>query len=103
MTRPAELSEAADLSEWLELAAPATPLSATNWRRGAICAQVDPEMFFPEKGGSTRQAKRVCNGCPVQVFCLEEAIENDEGFGIWGSMSTRERRNERRRGHVRSV
>lgn len=49
-------------------------------------------MFFPEKGGSTRQAKRVCNGCPVQVFCLEEAIENDEGFGIWGSMSTRERR-----------
>ena len=30
------------------------------WQERALCAQTDPEAFFPEKGGSTREAKRVC-------------------------------------------
>ena len=34
------------------------------WQDRALCAQTDPEAFFPEKGGSTREAKRVCRGCP---------------------------------------
>ncbi|MFM8926978.1 MAG: WhiB family transcriptional regulator, partial [Rhodoluna sp.] len=35
------------------------------WQRDAICSQTDPEAFFPEKGGSTRDAKRICSGCDV--------------------------------------
>ena len=31
-----------------------------DWQERALCAQTDPEAFFPEKGGSTREAKRVC-------------------------------------------
>ncbi|WP_337558424.1 WhiB family transcriptional regulator, partial [Duodenibacillus massiliensis] len=31
-----------------------------------MCAQTDPEAFFPEKGGSTRDAKRVCAKCEVR-------------------------------------
>ena len=31
-----------------------------NWQERALCAQTDPEAFFPEKGGSTRDAKKVC-------------------------------------------
>ena len=31
-----------------------------SWQERALCAQTDPEAFFPEKGGSTREAKRVC-------------------------------------------
>ena len=62
------------------------------WQEQALCAQTDPEAFFPEKGGSTREAKRICSDCPVRLECLEFALANDERFGIWGGMSERERR-----------
>src|SRR3954452_11508589 len=63
-----------------------------GWQERALCAQTDPEAFFPEKGGSTREAKRVCLGCGVRPECLEYALQNDERFGIWGGLSERERR-----------
>lgn len=62
------------------------------WQERALCAQVDPEAFFPEKGGSTREAKRVCGRCPVRVDCLQHALEHHEAFGIWGGLSERDRR-----------
>src|SRR6266436_819917 len=62
------------------------------WQERALCAQTDPEAFFPEKGGSTREAKRVCMSCDVRSECLEYALANDERFGIWGGLSERERR-----------
>ena len=63
-----------------------------TWRLNALCAETDPEAFFPEKGGSTREAKRVCIGCDVRAECLEFALAGDERFGIWGGLSERERR-----------
>ena len=66
--------------------------SELEWQARALCAQTDPEAFFPEKGGSTREAKRVCMSCEVRVQCLDYALENDERFGIWGGLSERERR-----------
>jgi WhiB family transcriptional regulator, redox-sensing transcriptional regulator len=63
-----------------------------GWQERALCAQTDPEAFFPEKGGSTREAKRVCGGCEVRAECLGYALEHDERFGIWGGLSERERR-----------
>ncbi|MFK4091096.1 WhiB family transcriptional regulator [Kribbella sp. NPDC020789] len=65
---------------------------ADDWQDRGLCAQTDPESFFPEKGGSTRDAKKICAGCPVAAQCLEWALENDERFGIWGGKSERERR-----------
>jgi len=62
------------------------------WQADALCAQTDPEAFFPEKGGSTREAKSVCRSCEVRQECLEYALAHDERFGIWGGMSERERR-----------
>ena len=52
-----------------------------SWQDRALCAQTDPEAFFPEKGG-----------CEVKAECLEYALANDERFGIWGGLSERERR-----------
>ncbi|MCX4664218.1 WhiB family transcriptional regulator [Streptomyces sp. SID4919] len=63
-----------------------------GWQERALCAQTDPESFFPEKGGSTREAKKVCLACEVRSECLEYALANDERFGIWGGLSERERR-----------
>ncbi|WP_116282027.1 WhiB family transcriptional regulator [Subtercola boreus] len=62
------------------------------WQTDSLCAQTDPEAFFPEKGGSTRDAKRICQTCEVKSQCLEYALQNDERFGIWGGLSERERR-----------
>jgi WhiB family transcriptional regulator, redox-sensing transcriptional regulator len=63
-----------------------------SWQERSLCAQTDPEAFFPEKGGSTREAKKICVGCEVRAECLEYALANDERFGIWGGLSERERR-----------
>jgi WhiB family redox-sensing transcriptional regulator len=70
---------------------------AQSWQERALCAETDPEAFFPEKGGSTREAKKICSGCEVKAECLEYALGNDERFGIWGGLSERERRRLRRR------
>ena len=71
-----------------------------GWQDQALCAQTDPEAFFPEKGGSTREAKRICSGCDVRAECLEYALAHDERFGIWGGLSERERRRLKRRGDI---
>jgi WhiB family redox-sensing transcriptional regulator len=68
-----------------------------SWQERALCAQTDPEAFFPEKGGSTREAKKICTGCEVRSECLEYALAKDERFGIWGGLSERERRRLKRR------
>jgi WhiB family redox-sensing transcriptional regulator len=66
------------------------------WQSDSLCAQTDPEAFFPEKGGSTRDAKKICTTCEVKAQCLDYALHNDERFGIWGGLSERERRRLRR-------
>jgi WhiB family transcriptional regulator, redox-sensing transcriptional regulator len=70
---------------------------ALSWQERALCAQTDPEAFFPEKGGSTREAKKVCLACDVRGECLEYALAHDERFGIWGGLSERERRKLKKR------
>jgi WhiB family redox-sensing transcriptional regulator len=66
------------------------------WQEYSNCLGVDPDLFFPERGASTREAKEVCRGCVVREQCLEFAIRHGEKFGIWGGLSERERRRIRR-------
>jgi len=63
-----------------------------SWQADALCAQTDPEAFFPEKGESTEQAKKVCAVCKVQENCRAYALSNDEKFGVWGGLSESELR-----------
>jgi WhiB family redox-sensing transcriptional regulator len=67
-----------------------------SWQAFANCLGVDPDLFFPERGASTKEAKQVCQGCVVREDCLEYALANGEKFGIWGGLSERERRRIRR-------
>lgn len=62
------------------------------WQDLANCRGADPDLFFPERGASTRTAKGICRDCQVRAECLEFAIVSSEKFGIWGMMSERERR-----------
>ncbi len=67
-------------------------VSNLAWKVDALCAQVDSEIFFPERGESTKAAKKVCASCPVQAACLHHAIDNDETIGVWGGLSGRDLR-----------
>lgn len=67
-----------------------------TWQDNAECSTVDPELWFPEKGGSPSVAKFICADCPVRTQCLEYAVENSINYGIWGGLSVKERRPLRR-------
>jgi WhiB family redox-sensing transcriptional regulator len=98
--RTADSAAADRPAAWLGLPGFADPRDVDGelaWQVDALCAQTDPEAFFPEKGGSTRDAKKVCSACTVRSECLEYALGNDERFGIWGGLSERERRRLRKR------
>ena len=63
-----------------------------SWQDNASCSGADADLFFPERGASTRQAKAICGQCEVRIECLEFALRHGEKFGIWGGLSERERR-----------
>lgn len=68
-------------------------MNRPDWYDDALCAQVGyTDLWFPEKGGSTADAKRVCAACPALALCREYAIERPELVGVWGATSERERR-----------
>ena len=70
-----------------------------EWMDRGRCAEVDPELFFPLKGGSAKEAKRVCRSCEVRAECLAWALAQPaELDGIWGGTSVSERRLMRRMG-----
>lgn len=59
---------------------------------GALCAQADPDEWFPDKGESNATAKAICTACPVINECLDYALTNNEQWGIYGGLSHLERR-----------
>jgi WhiB family redox-sensing transcriptional regulator len=63
----------------------------------AACKGRDIRSFYPERGGSTAEARSACRQCPVLDACLEYALEHDERFGIWGGTSEKEREKARRK------
>lgn len=64
---------------------------AEQWMMKGLCGQVDPEVFFPPKGGSGKQARRICNVCPVMEACREYAINRPQIGGIWGGLTENQR------------
>jgi WhiB family transcriptional regulator, redox-sensing transcriptional regulator len=78
-------------ASWWELLNLGSP-DGVRWMRDGLCAQTDPDAFFPGKGEPTGPAKAVCLACPVRTECLAYALDRDERFGVWGGTSPRERR-----------
>jgi hypothetical protein len=60
-----------------------------KWRDEALCAQVDPELFFEKNANA---AKRVCASCRVAPQCLNEALEDEIPYGVWGGVAAHQRR-----------
>lgn len=62
-----------------------------TWRDRALCREVDPEIFYPARGGDPRPGKAVCGQCSVRTPCLDYAMDANERYGIFGGLSVKER------------
>jgi len=71
-------------------------IAPPEWMAAGLCAEVDPDLFYPESGAPNRDAKRICAGCDVRAKCLAYALAHRERFGVWGGTTERERRRMRR-------
>ena len=66
----------------------------------ALCAEIDPEIWFPSTENGRVQssyeaagyAKSVCARCPLALACLTTALHNKEEYGIWGGATPNERK-----------
>ncbi|WP_078314741.1 WhiB family transcriptional regulator [Mycobacterium sp. D16Q16] len=74
-------------------------LDELEWQVKAVCRGMSTDIFYDaetQRGALRKQyevqAKRICNECPVRVPCAAHAIRTDEPHGVWGAMTTRERR-----------
>lgn len=72
---------------------------AASCRTGELVQGVSDQarvtLFHPGRNSTKRAvalAKRICAGCPVQMECLDYAIEANENIGIWGGLGAKERR-----------
>ena len=76
------------------------PIDPEDWQLHAACRGRQGLFFPPDDETETRierrrreaQAKAICAGCVVGLECLDEAMEHQERFGVWGGMTERERR-----------
>lgn len=82
---------ASTVRDWVDTRVGRSYEDPATWAPWGLCAETDPEAFFPEKGGSARAAKRVCRGCPVRRECLRYALATDQRFGVWGATTVEER------------
>ena len=67
-----------------------------SWHQDARCAQpdVDPDIFYVERGQSSKAARAVCAECCVRDECFAYALSDPDAkaWGVWGGTTPRERR-----------
>ena len=74
-----------------EGAAPVRSTWVKDWAQYAVCSKTEPDALFV-RGAAQQAAKQVCVGCPVIAECLADSLDNRTEFGVWGSMTERQRR-----------
>ena len=62
-----------------------------KWMEDGACRQVDPNIFFPDRGENPRRGKEVCGNCPVFAQCRAYALSDPSIKGVWGGTTTIER------------
>jgi Transcription factor WhiB len=74
-----------------------------DWRGASLCGQSDPDAWYPEKGGSVREVRRICRRCPVREQCLADGLAAEEAHGVWGGLTVSELSAERERNPRRTL
>ena len=76
-------------------------LPGRRWVKQAACLGHDPDLWFlDDQTGSYREARAICNDCPVRIECLDWAIDSHTEHGLWGGLNPTERKQLRRRQHL---
>lgn len=76
----------------------------SSWRDDAACRGKDTGLWYPPESHSDGRprrretpksygiARQICrNECPVRAECLEDALEHEEPYGMWGGLTRPER------------
>ena len=69
------------------------------WHAHAACRGQGPSAWWPERGVPVEPLRATCAGCPVAAECRADALSRsgpEDGGGIWGGTSARERKRLRR-------
>lgn len=98
-TAPGEPGRASAPNSPLQFKDPGDEQGRPNaWVEEAVCATIDPELFFPDRSNHQgyRNARKICQSCPVAEQCLEDAMRFEAGasshrFGMYGGMTPAER------------
>lgn len=71
----------------------------SEWTAYAVCARDGAPSMFPDASakGDVQAAKEECMRCPVLLECLSSALDRGEQHGVWGGLTTEERKLFRRR------
>lgn len=83
---------AASLEALVALVGDVAHSSGQQWRSEGLCLSADADVFYPERGVGPARAKVICERCPVQAKCLNDALARREPHGIWGAATASERR-----------
>jgi len=62
------------------------------WVVFGACRDDGGSTFFPMTREESDRAVAICTTCPVQMECLEYALEARERYGVWGGKTEKQRR-----------
>lgn len=60
-----------------------------KWYHIAACKNMPVNWFFDDYENDVETAKQtdqICLSCPVAKFCLEDALESKQKYGVWGGV-----------------
>lgn len=72
-------------------------MTSADWMDEAICTVMDPDMFFPGKGGTVAHIVATCQSCPVIEQCWQYAMGLPKwhtAHGVWAATTPLQRRAE---------
>lgn len=73
----------------------------TGWMEQALCAETDPELFFPVPGEKNTiriaTAKKICDACPVKGMCRRWGFRMNDRYAILGGLTANQRERTRKK------
>lgn len=94
MCRPGAARSLAVQTQAREVVMATEFVRGAGWAARGSCRGADPELFFPDAPFPDQEAraKAICATCPVIAECRAYAVRAGESEGIWGGLTTAERR-----------
>ena len=56
------------------------------YEHGRCVSSGQNDLFFSERPDELSVAQSICMECMVRLDCLEEALERQEDWGVWGGV-----------------